>query len=154
MAKIGAFFGHSEFWENEDLKCRIKSEVVAQIENRELDTFFLGGYGSYDSACARYIKELKEIYPHIKSYLILAYLDRKLDDYDKKRIKELYDDTIFPPLENVPLRFAISKRNEWIVNQADYIFFYVNHSWGGASKSLEYAKRKKKDYINFGDKKE
>lgn len=49
----------------------------------------------------------------------------------------------------------ISKlRNEWIVNNSDYIMFYVNHSWGGACKMLEYANKKKKDYINFGTKKE
>lgn len=154
MSKIGAFFGHSQFWESEDLKCRIKSEIVASIENRKLDTFYLGGIGHFDWACARYIHELKEIYPHIKSYLVLAYLDKKLDEYDKTKIAELYDGTIYPPIENVPLKFAISKRNEWIVQQADYIFFYGNYSWGGACKSLEYANKKKKDYINFGTKKE
>ena len=151
---IGSFFGHGDFRETDDLKCRIKSEIVDSIENRGIDTFYLGGYGSYDYCCARYINELKELYPHIKSYLIIPYLDRKQDEYDRQYIKETFDGTMFPPLEKVPLRFAISKRNEWIVNQSDYIFFYINRSWGGACKSFEMAIRKKKNFINFGTKKE
>ena len=51
----------------------------------------------------------------------------------------------YPPIENVPLRYAISKRNEYMVEKADVIIAYVNHSWGGAATTLEYAKRKHKN---------
>lgn len=149
MSNYCSLFGHSEFWSNADLECRIKSEIIDCVENRNLTEFLLGGYGGYDISCAKYIRELKTIYPQIKSYLVLAYLDKKFDEYDKEYIKKTFDDIIYPPIENVPKRFAILKRNEWMIDNSDYVIFYVNHSWGGASKMLEYATRKKKDYINL-----
>lgn len=152
MSNYCSLFGHSDFWSSADLECRIKSEIIDCVENRNLTEFLLGGYGGYDITCAKYIRELKTIYPQIKSYLVLAYLDKKFDEYDKDYIKKTFDDIIYPPIENVPKRFAISKRNEWMIDNSDYVIFYVNHSWGGASKMLEYATRKKKDYINFGNK--
>ena len=59
-------------------------------------------------------------------------------------IKKFYDDTIYPPLENVPKKYAIIRRNEWIVENADVVIACVKYSWGGAAKTSQYAKRKKK----------
>ena len=61
------------------------------------------------------------------------------------------DTSIYPPIERVPLRFAISKRNEWMMENADLIIAYITHSYGGAYKSLRVAKRKKKKIINIFD---
>ena len=56
-----------------------------------------------------------------------------------------------PPLESVPPRFAIRKRNEWMVNQADLIVSYVRRSFGGAAGALDFALRKKKRIIHLAD---
>ena len=63
----------------------------------------------------------------------------------------LYDSTIYPPLENTPPKFAILKRNEWMINAADLIIAFVTHSYGGTYKSFEYAKKKKKNLINLSE---
>ena len=68
---------------------------------------------------------------------MLAYLNR---DTDASR----YDSTTYPPLEKVPPRYAIVKRNEWMVCESDVVISGVTHSWGGASKTLEFAQRKNK----------
>ena len=60
-----------------------------------------------------------------------------------------YDDCIYPPLENVLPRFCILRRNEWMVDEADLIIAYVMHPLGGAYKTLEYARKKKKKIINL-----
>ena len=36
-----------------------------------------------------------------------------------------------------------------MVEQADLVIAYVKYSWGGAAKTLEYSKRKKKRIINI-----
>ena len=78
------------------------------------------------------------------------YLDKS---YSKLELaKYYYDDVIFPPIENIPRKFAISKRNEWMVNEADLVIAFVTYSWGGAAKTLEYSKRKKKRIINLAEK--
>jgi len=61
----------------------------------------------------------------------------------------LCDTSIYPHIENVPPKFAISKRNEWMMISADLIIAYVNRSYGGAYKSLQVAKRRKKKIINI-----
>ena len=61
------------------------------------------------------------------------------------------DTSIYPPIEQVPPRFAISKRNEWMMANADLIIAYVNHEYGGAYQSLRVAKRRKKKIINICD---
>lgn len=58
---------------------------------------------------------------------------------------------LYPPIEKVPLKFAISKRNNWMVENSDLVIAYVNHSFGGAYKTLQAAKRKKKRIINICD---
>ena len=58
---------------------------------------------------------------------------------------------VYPPIEKTPPRFAISKRNEWMMANADLIIAYVNHTYGGAYKSLGIAVQRKKKIINICD---
>jgi len=79
---------------------------------------------------------MKQRYPHIKSTLVIPYIDREYDT-------DLYDCSEYPPIENTPKRFAIVKRNEYMVDCSDAIIAFVNLTVGGAAKTLAYAKRKK-----------
>ena len=53
--------------------------------------------------------------------------------------------------EHIPPRFAILKRNEWMIDNADLVIAYVDHRYGGAYKSLLFAQRRKKKIINICD---
>ena len=86
----------------------------------------------------------KKRYPHIELILVLAYLNTG-------RGTSGYDSTIYPPLETVPHRFAISHRNRWMVESADVVVAYVLHDWGGAATTLRCAKQKKKQIISYCD---
>ena len=102
--------------------------------------YYLGGYGQFDALAAAVVREKKERYPQIRSVLVLPYLDREFD-------ASAYDETVYPPLENVPRRYAISRRNEYMVDHADVVVAYVVYSFGGAGKTLKYAERKQKRII-------
>ena len=115
------------------------NEIEKLIKNGA-ETFLLGGYGNFDYLSAQAVNKLKENYPFITSVLVIPYLNRTYND-------KLYDLTEYPPLEKVPPRFAISKRNEYMVQKADAVIAYVKYSFGGASTTLSYAKRKKKEII-------
>ncbi|MBQ5884609.1 MAG: DUF1273 family protein [Clostridia bacterium] len=124
---------------------RVEKEVRFEVErliNEGATEFLLGGYGLFDHLCARIVKELKEKYPHITSVLVVPYIDK---DYDKK----LYDYSIYPEIERAPKKFAIVKRNEYMVNRADVVITYLETTFGGAYKTSEYAKRKKKIIIDI-----
>ena len=135
------FCGHGKINYDDEIKNRLKYEIEKAINKGERD-FLLGGYGSFDLLAAHTLKTLKSQYPQIKSTLVIPYIDRNYDTC-------LYDDSVYPPLENVPKKFAIVKRNEWTVDKADIIIAYVEHDWGGAARTLKYAVRKKKEIVNL-----
>lgn len=60
-----------------------------------------------------------------------------------------YDETLYPPLESVTWRYAISKRNEYMVDNSDVVVAYVIYGFGGASKTLEYAERSRKRIVRY-----
>ena len=144
---IITFCGHSDFLFSDDVKQQLKNILVSEIIKNPTCRFYLGGYGDFDSLCLRTLRELKKEFQDIELIFITPYIDK---NYSKLEFaKYHYDDVIFPPLESVPRKFAIIKRNEWMVEEADLVIAYVKYSWGGAAKTLEYAKRKKVPIINI-----
>ena len=136
---IVTFCGHREVNEPETVKGWLE-EVVDSLIHEGADTFYLGGYGQFDALAAAVVREKKEWYPQIRSVLVLPYLGREYDTF-------AYDETLYPPLETVPRRFAILRRNEYMVDHADVVVAYVIYSFGGAGKTLKYAERKQKRII-------
>ena len=117
---------------------------------KNVTTFYSGGKGSFDWLCAHALDELKKDYPFITSYCVLAYMPKKKDMYTKVLLK-LFDKTIYPGIENTPPRFAILKRNQWMIDNSNFLIAYVKRSHGGAYKTLEYAEKKKTiKIINIG----
>lgn len=144
---IITFFWHSNCLFNDDIKKQLKNILLDEIIKNPTCKFYLGGYGDFDGLCLKTLRELKHDFPTIEILFITPYLDK---NYSKLELaKYYYDDVIFPPIESVPRKFAILKRNEWMVEQADLVIAYVKYSWGGAANALEYAKRKKKRIINI-----
>ena len=144
------FAGHSVICSS----AKVKEIVKEQIRNNIIDvgdvTCYLGGYGDFDEICACACRELKGEYVGIEVVYVTPYLRLS----EQAKIKEmqrcgLCDTSIYPPIENTPSKFAILKRNEWMVTNADLIIAYVNRSYGGAYKSLQVAKRRKKKIINI-----
>ena len=142
--KICTFAGHSKIYGDDTVKERLKKEIRNLIENYGVTVFYNGGKGQFDWLCAECVKELKRDYPFIKSYLILAYIPGKRSQFGIDFYKR-FDDIIYPEIEKTPLKFAVIKRNKWVIDRSDFLIAYVGHSWGGAYRTLEYAKRKKKN---------
>ena len=144
---IITFCGHSNCLFIDEEKEKLKQLLIKEIRKNPTSKFYLGGYGDFDSLCLRTLRELKTDFPKIELLFITPYLDK---NYSKLELaKYYYDDVIFPTMENVPRKFAILKRNEWMVDSAELVIAYVKYSWGGAAKTLEYAKRKKVPIINI-----
>jgi len=138
---VVTFCGHHDVQQSDMLYQKLKS-TLRELIAEGADTFLLGGYGAFDVMAASVLHELKSEYPHIRSTLVIAYLNRSYSS-------ELYDDTLYPPLENTPRRFAILRRNEWMIAHADTVIFYVIHDWGGAASTLRFAKRKHKRIVSL-----
>lgn len=108
--------------------------VLDQLAAEGADRFYLGGYGDFDRMAAEAVKAKKAERPDIEMALVTAYLGRQADG-------EFYDYMVYPTLKDVTQRSAIPQRNEWMVDSADVVVAYVTHEWGGAAKTLEYARQ-------------
>ncbi|MBQ8194325.1 MAG: DUF1273 family protein [Oscillospiraceae bacterium] len=112
----------------------LRAELI-QLINSGVTTFISGGTGGFDRLCARMIHELKKSFPHIRSYIVIPYLDQKIFE------PSCFDGSEFPEcLETVPYRYRISHRNRWMADNAAYAVCYVTHSYGGAAQTYRYAK--------------
>jgi uncharacterized phage-like protein YoqJ len=137
------FCGHAQISQSEKIE-KWLYDVTQKLIEQGATTFYLGGYGAFDSLAASVLREQKKQYPQIELVLVLAYLNTG-------RNTSGYDSTVYPPLETVPRRFAISHRNRWMVESADVVVAYVLHDWGGAATTLRCAKQKKKQIISYRD---
>ncbi|MBQ8648489.1 MAG: hypothetical protein IJ470_00280 [Clostridia bacterium] len=140
------FFGHRTALKT--LQPLLKSVLIDLIEKHNANKFYVGNQGGFDYTVRQALRELKEEYPHIEYNVVLAYIPVKRGEFDT----EDYSDTLYPEgLEKVPLRYAIIKRNLWMIEQSDTVVTYVVHTIGGASQFKEIAQKKGKNVINIGE---
>ena len=135
--------GHAQISQVEEVEKWLYAVSESLIEQGAV-TFYLGGYGAFDGLAASVLREQKKRYPQIELVLVMAYLNDRRDTSG-------YDRTVYPPLETVPRRFAISHRNRWMVEVSDVVVAYVLHDWGGAATTLRCAKQKAKQIISYCD---
>ena len=146
---IITFAGHSSVSSSENIKESVKDQIRKNIADDEQIICYLGGYGDFDCICARACQELKRENGKIELVYVAPYISLS----EQAKISEmqslgLCDTSIYPPIENVPPKFAILKRNEWMIINADLVIVYINRSHGGAYRSLQTAKRNNKKIIN------
>ena len=129
------FFGHREVTHN--IRPKLTALIEKLITEENVTEFYVGNQGQFDSMAYSVLKELKVNYPKIRYTVVLAYMP-------DEHIKEVYgEDTLFPDgLESVPKRFAISKRNDWMIQQSGYAVCYVHKITGGAVKFRDKAEKK------------
>ena len=147
-----SFAGHSFISSRNRVKEMVKEQIRNNISDEMSVICYLGGRGAFDEICAYACMELKQEYNGIEVVYVAPYISLS----EQEKIKErqsigLYDTSIYPPIESVPPKFAILKRNEWMMIKADLIIAYVNNNYGGAYRSLKVAKRNKKKIINICD---
>ena len=135
--RVCFLFGHSTT--PCDALLAIEAAAERQYEEHKIRTFVVGKRGAFDGYAATAIKHLKRKYDDVSLMLLLAY-------HPAERLVTLtdgFDNSYYPPLENVPRRYAIVRANKYMVDTADAIICYVNHV-GNTRKLLEYAQRRQK----------
>ena len=140
--KTCCFFGHREVTHN--IKPKLTAIIEKLITEDSVTEFYVGHQGQFDSMVYSVLKELKAKYPHIRYTVVIAYMP-------DEHIKEVYgEDTLFPDgMESVSKKFAISRRNDWMIQQSGFVVCYVHKITGGAAKFREKCVRKKLKVIDI-----
>ena len=116
------FFGHRNAPKEIEAKiCTTLEELIA----RGAEKFYVGNNGDFD-------------------YMVLEKLPDNRDKFTD------YSISIYPEeIDGAPPRFAIDRRNKWMVDNSDCVVTYVNRGYGGAAKFKEYAEKRGKTVINL-----
>lgn len=138
------FFGHSQT--PQSVQPLLQKVIFDLVENNGAKNFYIGNHGNFDLMAKKSLQEIKLHYCDITYTVVLAYLPAKPDEYTD------YSDTVYPEdIENVPPRFAICRRNEWMIERSDVVITYVKHQYGGAAKYKQLAERKGKKVIELAE---
>lgn len=136
------FFGHREC--PDFIKVKLREVLIDLITNQDVNMFYVGNQGRFDAIVRSVLRELKIEYPQINYAVVLAYMPGKQTEYDD------FSDTMLPEgIEYVHPRYAISWRNNWMLQQSDYVVTYITHSWGGAVRYSSKAKHQGKVVTNL-----
>ena len=144
-----AFFGHASFHATEEIKENLM-RILKNITDEGDVEFFFGGYGQFDSFALSCVMKIRSSNKLTRTF-VTPYIT---EDYQKNHLstaKELFDNIVYPPIESVPLKFAISARNKWIGENSDVVICYVSHGYGGAYTACKHAKRHGVKILNLAD---
>lgn len=138
------FFGHTDT--PKEIEPILRSTLIELIEKQNVHLFFVGNHGCFDQMVTNTLNTLKNQYPEIQFYIVLAYLPTE------KQIETNKTDTVFPEgIECVPKRFAIVWRNQWMIDRSDFVITFVQRNFGGAATFQKKAAKKGKRIINLAE---
>jgi uncharacterized phage-like protein YoqJ len=137
------FLGHR------DCPKSIKGKLLLGIENlivnENVNVFYVGTQGAFDRLVYKVLCELEEKY-EIKTKVVLAYLNRENEFkyYDANK-------TVFPDcVTKTPPRFAISKRNDYMLKNSDFLICYLDNKFSNTYEFVLKAIKKNIKIINLG----
>ena len=134
------FFGHRECYSLDE---QVLMNAIEDLIRKGVDTFYVGNQGQFDSAVYACLKQLRNRHPHIRVCVVLAYLPTEKHEYDDRT------DTMYPEIEGHS-KFAIERRNRWMIHASQYCICHIDHTWGGAYKFACMAKRRGLTVVNLG----
>ena len=139
---VCTFFGHRNC--PDGLKHRLRAVIIDLITNRGIDMFYVGRQGGFDRLVRSVLREITQEYPQVRYAVVLAYMP------SEHPVLGDTSDTMLPEgIELVHPRYAISWRNNWMLQKSDFVVAYVAHSWGGAAQYVQKASRSGKTVINL-----
>lgn len=136
---ICTFFGHRDA--PDSVESELRKTIIELLETGNVDVFYIGNSGNFDKLASCVLSELSSEYSFI-CRIVLAYLPEHETTYNF--------DTIYPEgIEEVPRRFAISYRNNWMIERSDIVVTYVRRNYGGAYQFKVIAEKKSKKMIEI-----
>lgn len=139
-----ACFGHSMVPGN--ILPLVQDTIRSLLADDPETEFLVGNQGQFDGIVYHVLKSLEEEFPDVQYKIVLAYMPGQKEDWEPYPPERTY----YPEgLELVHPKYAITRRNRWMVEQCDTVLCYITHSWGGAAQFVHKAERSKKEIINL-----
>lgn len=134
-------FGHKEI--NEDINDKLYY-IINQLANNGCKNYYCGANGMYDEIFSSAVSNIKKSFPNIRLIYVKTHFKKDFYKYGNF-LYNLYDEMIIPTeLTDINYKLAIKNRNQWMIEQCDFIIGYIKHNYGSAFDAIKYAKEKGK----------
>ena len=142
-----SFIGHREIYGQISLHKKLEEIVRECLCAHEFIEFYVGRNGDFDILAASVIKKVQRSFGDHDSALnlVLPYPIKDLEYYEN-----YYDEVHIPIDSDIHPKAAITKRNQWMIDNSDLLIAYVepDHK-GGAYTTVKYAEKKGIKIINL-----
>ncbi len=138
------FIGHHDC--PTEIKPHLYSLIEQLIINENVSVFYVGTHGEFDRIVYDVLCEIEKKHNNITICVVLAYLKKGIESpyYDLQK-------TIYPEsLDFVPPRYAINKRNMYMIKQSRFLICYINDSFSNSYRFFCKAKKENLRIINIG----
>ncbi len=140
------FFGHRDA--PQEIKPVLREVLKDLIENKDVTMFYVGNQGEYDFLVRKTLRELKAEYSFIRYAVVLAYMPYEKNYWSCDDSFE----TIYPEeFAGIHPKYAVVKRNRWMIDKSDYVVTYVTHTSGGAVRFKKLAQQKNRVVIDISN---
>lgn len=140
---VCTFFGHSECC---GLDAATLRGAIEGFIKQGVTEFVVGNHGQFDGMVFSCLQNLSKDYPEISYSVALAYLPTHKQEYDI-----YHGHSFYPEGQEVgPAKFAIERRNRYLISVSDVCLCFINRTFGGAYKFARMAKRRGLQVINLG----
>ncbi len=129
------FFGHRDV-APQQIKEPLKQAILDLITVENIKSFYVGNSGRFDALVQCVLKEIHQIRKDIEYTIVLSYIGEKALSGEQQM-------TLLPEgLETAPRRFALVKRNEWMLAHSAWAVVYVRYSFSNCAKWAQRAIKK------------
>ena len=142
-----ALFGHRDFCPTKEIEEKLYSLLQNLTQAKSYLEIYVGRNGEFDVFAASAIKRIKKELENSNCsiVLVLPYSVKDIEYYEK-----YYDDIIIPEsLRGSHPKTAITKRNEWMIDECDLVICCIQRNIGGAYKAMKYAEKIGVEIINI-----
>lgn len=149
---ICAFFGNRDVYLSAQKKKRLEALIEKLIVEEVVTHFWVCREGIFDRTAKNTVLELKRKYPYITIDEIGARrIDPEDDEFFDPSTRKLYNYSIPEEVSLSLSRFAICRRNDYILKHADIFICHVLSICGKSYQYMKKAERKGKRVINLCD---
>ena len=141
--KVCTFFGSRRV--PHCVREELKRAIQTMIDEYAIADFLVGHQGEFDHMVLNLLRELKQIYPHIRYTVVLAY-------YLPRQAETGYmpEEMLFPEeVARVSKRVVIVHRNRWMLSKASTVITCVTDTTGNAARWKETANREEKTVVEI-----
>ena len=139
---ICTFFGHKNA--PASVKEILKDEILRLVDKGGVE-FYVGNNGNFDYYVQEILLDISQKRSDVKFSVVISHLNESV-------MSKMDAFSLFPEgLEKALPRFAINKRNEWLIKKSDVAIVYVKNTFTNSYKLMIKAAKKGIKVINLDE---